>query len=258
MMDFIEIGIVDVIDIFVVALIMYQIYRLTRGTNAISIIFGVILLYLLWVVVQAMNMELLSTILGQIIGVGVIALIVVFQQEIRRFLILLGSRYSRGKGSMFSRMLNTKKYKNRRLGWIDSMVAACEKMASENTGALIVIMRHVQLTPIIESGVIIDANISDPLLRNIFFKNAPLHDGAVVIVDDRIKAAKCILPSTEKQRTFNFGTRHMAALGVTEISDAVVVVVSEERGIMSIAQKGHIRQDVTPAQLKTALVKALM
>ncbi len=257
MMDFIDIGIIDVIDIFVVAVIMYQLYRLTRGTNAMNIVFSIVLLYILWVVVQALNMELLSTILGQIIGVGVIALIVVFQQEIRRFLILLGSRYSR-RGNVMSKMFNSKKYKNRRLGWIESLVAACEAMAAENTGALVVITRNVQLIPVIESGVVIDARISEALLRNIFFRNAPLHDGAVVISDDRIKAAKCILPPTEKVRTFDFGTRHMAALGITEISDAIAVVVSEERGMISIAMKGHIRQDVTPAQLRTALVKGLL
>ncbi len=256
---FLDITLIDVIDVFVVALIMFQIYRFTRGTNALRIVVGILLVYLLWVVVKALNMELLSMILGQVIGVGVIALIVVFQPELRRFLTLLGTQYTNRRVSLLSRLFRPRGRAVNVVGqeWIETVIRACSDMAATKTGALIVIARSVNLLPIIEKGERIDALISAPLLENIFFKNSPLHDGAVVIANGRIAAAKCVLPSTEREVPMEFGMRHRAALGASEVTDALVVVVSEERGTISVARKGHISRNITPAHLRVLLRKGL-
>ena len=256
---FLDITLVDIIDIFVVALIMFQVYRLTRGTNALRIVVGILIIYLLWIVTRLLNMELLSMILGQIIGVGVIALIIVFQQEIRRFLILLGTQYTNRRVSFMARLFRPRGRKVKVVGqeWIDTVVGACADMAKTKTGALIVIARKVNLLPFIEQGERIDALISASLIKNIFFKNSPLHDGAMVIADDRIAAARCVLPSTEREVPMEFGMRHRAALGASEITDALVIVVSEERGTISIARKGHISRDISPAHLQVLLRKGL-
>ena len=256
---FLDITLVDIIDIFVVALIMFQVYRLTRGTNALRIVVGILIIYLLWIVTRVLNMELLSMILGQIIGVGVIALIIVFQQEIRRFLILLGTQYTNRRVSFMARLFRPRGRKVKVVGqeWIDTVVGACADMAKTKTGALIVIARKVNLLPFIEQGERIDALISASLIKNIFFKNWPLHDGAMVIADDRIAAARCVLPSTEREVPMEFGMRHRAALGASEITDALVIVVSEERGTISIARKGHISRDISPAHLQVLLRKGL-
>ena len=256
---FLDITLVDIIDIFVVALIMFQVYRLTRGTNALRIVVGILIIYLLWIVTRVLNMELLSMILVQIIGVGVIALIIVFQQEIRRFLILLGTQYTNRRVSFMARLFRPRGRKVKVVGqeWIDTVVGACADMAKTKTGALIVIARKVNLLPFIEQGERIDALISASLIKNIFFKNSPLHDGAMVIADDRIAAARCVLPSTEREVPMEFGMRHRAALGASEITDALVIVVSEERGTISIARKGHISRDISPAHLQVLLRKGL-
>ena len=197
--------------------------------------------------------------LGQIIGVGVIALIIVFQQEIRRFLILLGTQYTNRRVSFMARLFRPRGRKVKVVGqeWIDTVVGACADMAKTKTGALIVIARKVNLLPFIEQGERIDALISASLIKNIFFKNSPLHDGAMVIADDRIAAARCVLPSTEREVPMEFGMRHRAALGASEITDALVIVVSEERGTISIARKGHISRDISPAHLQVLLRKGL-
>ena len=256
---FLDITLVDIIDIFVVALIMFQVYRLTRGTNALRIVVGILIIYLLWIVTRVLNMELLSMILGQIIGVGVIALIIVFQQEIRRFLILLGTQYTNRRVSFMARLFRPRGRKVKVVGqeWIDTVVGACADMAKTKTGALLVLARKVNLLPFIEQGERIDALISASLIKNIFFKNSPLHDGAMVIADDRIAAARCVLPSTEREVPMEFGMRHRAALGASEITDALVIVVSEERGTISIARKGHISRDISPAHLQVLLRKGL-
>ena len=188
---FLDITLVDIIDIFVVALIMFQVYRLTRGTNALRIVVGILIIYLLWIVTRVLNMELLSMILGQIIGVGVIALIIVFQQEIRRFLILLGTQYTNRRVSFMARLFRPRGRKVKVVGqeWIDTVVGACADMAKTKTGALIVIARKVNLLPFIEQGERIDALISASLIKNIFFKNSPLHGGAVRIAVHRARGS---------------------------------------------------------------------
>lgn len=248
-MGFVPFTFIDFIDITLVAAIMFWIYRATRGTNAPYIISGIIMIYLMWVVVRTLNMELLSNILGQFVSVGVIALIIVFQPEIRRFLQMIGMRQKRF--NFIARIFN--RNDNTSVTIIAPIVQACREMSAHKTGALIVIGRQSDLRLITEGGIAIDAKISTPLLENIFFKNAPLHDGAVVIEGDRIVAAKCILPVTQSDVPKSYGTRHRAAIGMSEISDAIILVVSEETGGISIAHGGTIHRDIAPDQLANLL-----
>ena len=253
-MGFIPFTFIDFIDIVSVAAIMFWIYRMTKGTNAPYILSGIIAIYLLWVVVRTLNMELLSTILGQVISVGVIALIIVFQPELRRFLQMIGMR--RKYLDFISRILIPDEEKVPTD--VGSIVTACREMSLTKTGALIVIGRHSDLTLIAEGGITVDAKVSTALLQNIFFKNAPLHDGAVIIKNDRVVAAKCILPVTESEVPKSYGTRHRAAIGMSEISDALIVVVSEETGGIAIAQGGQLSRDVDPVRLQQILQHHLM
>ena len=248
-MGFVPFTFIDFIDIILVAAIMFWIFRATRGTNAPYIISGIIMIYLMWVVVRTLNMELLSNILGQFVSVGVIALIIVFQPEIRRFLQMIGMRQKRF--NFIARIFN--RNDNTSVTIIAPIVQACREMSAHKTGALIVIGRQSDLRLITEGGIAIDAKISTPLLENIFFKNAPLHDGAVVIEGDRIVAAKCILPVTQSDVPKSYGTRHRAAIGMSEISDAIILVVSEETGGISIAHGGTIHRDIAPDQLANLL-----
>ncbi len=248
-MGFIPFTFIDFIDIILVALIMYWIYRMTKGTNAPYILSGIIAIYLLWVVVKALNMELLSSILGQLISVGTIALIIVFQPELRRFLQVIGMRQ---KQFDFITRIFTSASDSVQTN-ITPIVTACCEMAQVKTGALIVIGQQSDLALIKEGGIIIDANVSTSLLENIFFKNAPLHDGAVVIEGDKVAAAKCILPVTQSAVPKSYGTRHRAAIGMSEISDAIIIVVSEETGSISIAQGGQLHRNIDPSHLQQTL-----
>ncbi len=252
-MGFIPFTLIDFIDIFLVALLIYGIYRATRGTSAPYIFFGIIIICIGWVTVRALNMELLSTILGQVISVGVIALIIVFQPEIRRFLQLIGMRQK--EFDFISRMFSSA----RRAEDINTspIVSACLDMSESRTGALIVIKQKDDLQFIIEGGISIEAKVSVSLLKNIFFKNAPLHDGAVVIDGDRIVAAKCILPVTQSNVPKEYGTRHRSAIGLSEITDSVVVVVSEESGGISVVKNGQIRNHIDPQKFAGILKRAL-
>lgn len=247
-MDFIPFTLVDFIDILLVSLLLYGLYRATKGTNALYILSGILLIYLAWVVVNALNMELLSTILTQIISVGVIAFLIVFQPEIRRFLQMIGMRQKQLQ--FITRIFSSAQKEELNLSPI---VDACREMSEGKTGALIVIGQRSDLTLIIDGGISINATISQSLLQNIFFKNAPLHDGAVVVEDNRIVAAKCILPVTQSVVPKSYGTRHRAALGMSEISDAIIVVVSEETGGISIAHEGQLHRNISPDKLESAI-----
>lgn len=250
-MGFIHIGIIDIIDIFLVALMLYYLYRVTRGTNAFSIILGVVMLYLMYVVVRALNMELLSGILGQFIGVGIIAVVVIFQPEIRRFLQMLGLQQNQRISRFFGGENNEDDLD------VDSLVKACIDMGETKTGALIVLQQTSDLSLMAEGGIAVDAKVSPSLLENLFFKNSPLHDGAIIINRNRVVAARCILPSTQSQVPKSYGTRHRAALGMSEVSDAIILVVSEETGGLSIAQGGVIQRDIEPEKFKSVLVRRL-
>ena len=254
-MDFIPFTLIDLIDIVLVATIMYWIYRVTRGTNAPYIFSGIIAIYLLWVVVRALNMELLSSMLGQVISVGVIALIILFQPELRRFLQLIGLRQKHF--NFISRIFSTTEEEQSTVN-IEPIVTACRDMAETKTGALIVIRQESDLRLIAEGGIAIDAKTSVSLLKNIFFKNAPLHDGAVIVEGDRIVAAKCILPVTQSDVPKDYGTRHRAAIGMSEISDAIIVIVSEETGGISIDQGGELRRNIEPVRLQQTLQRFLV
>ena len=250
-MGFIHIGIIDIIDIFLVAMMLYYLYRVTRGTNAFSIILGVVMLYLMYVVVRALNMELLSGILGQFIGVGIIAVVVIFQPEIRRFLQMLGLQQNQRISRFFGGENNEDDLD------VDSLVKACVDMGESKTGALIVLQQTSDLSLMAEGGIAVDAKVSPSLLENLFFKNSPLHDGAIIINRNRVVAARCILPSTQSQVPKSYGTRHRAALGMSEVSDAIILVVSEETGALSIAQGGVIQRDIEPEKFKSVLVRRL-
>lgn len=247
-MDFIPFTFIDFIDIFFVALIMFGLYRMTRGTNAPYIVSGIIVIYIVWVVVRALNMELLSSILGQIVSVGVLAIIIVFQPELRHFLQMIGMRR---KGFNFiNRIFNTHDFTGPNL---TPIISACTDMSESKTGALIVLAQESDLRDIIDGGIRLDAQLSQPLLENIFFKNAPLHDGAAVVMNNRIVAAKCILPVTQSNVPKSYGTRHRAAIGITETSDAIVIVVSEETGGISVAFGGKIERNIAPRNLAQAI-----
>ncbi|MDR2890641.1 MAG: diadenylate cyclase CdaA [Alistipes sp.] len=256
MLDFIHIGWIDVIDILAVATLMYYIYKMAKGTNAPSIITGIVSIYILWVLTRALGMELLSLILGNVIGVGVIALIVVFQPEIRQFLQTIGLRQRGSRGNKYFRKLFGGEKGEQEFD-VAPIVRAAVEMSGCKEGALIVIQQDTDLGFIAETGIAVDAQVSASLLTNIFFKNAPLHDGAVVILKNRIVAAKCVLPSTRAQVPKNYGMRHRAALGMSEISDAVVVVVSEETGAISIARGGEIRRGIPAEKFRAELSAAL-
>lgn len=256
---FITIRVLDVVDILLVALLLYQMYRIIKGTVAFSIFIGFFLVYVTWLVVKAMNMELLSTLMGQFIGVGVLALIVVFQQEIRRFLLLIGTNYRMSRSFGFEKLFASEKLKPTTNQQIKEIVRACDNMARAKTGALIVIPRNSELKDIIRSGEKINARISSALIETVFFKNTPLHDGAMVIHGNRIAAARCILPITESHDIDpNLGLRHRAALGVSELTDALAIVVSEERGTISLAQNGELMHKISTIQLSTELEKVIV
>ena len=247
-MDFIPFTLVDFIDILLVSLLLYGLYRATKGTNALYILTGIVLIYLAWVVVNALNMELLSTILTQIISVGVIAFLIIFQPEIRRFLLMVGMRQKQLQ--FIARIFSSAQKEELNL---TPIVDACREMSESKTGALIVLGQRSDLTLITDGGISINAAISQSLLQNIFFKNAPLHDGAVVIEENRIVAAKCILPVTQSAVPKSYGTRHRAAIGMSEISDAIIVVVSEETGGISIAHDGQLRRNLPADKLETTI-----
>lgn len=251
---FLEFRLIDAIDIILVAFLLYELFNLLKGTSAISIFIGIVAVIILWKVVSILEMALLSEILGAFISVGFIALIVVFQPEIRQFLLLLGNSSffnNQRRRFLFWKMNQV----NDKLD-VDPITQACQKMANSKTGALIVLCKTNDLRQYADTGDEIDSLISDQLLENIFFKNSPLHDGAVIIRNNRIHAARCILPVSSNMRIdVALGLRHRAAIGVTERTDAISVIVSEETGEISYAKAGIIVTHVKPAQLKNFLDK---
>jgi diadenylate cyclase len=250
-----HITVLDFIDIFLVAIVLFQLYRLIRGTAAISIFLGIFFIYLFWLVVKALNMELISALLGQVIGVGVIALIIVFQPEVRRFLLVIGNKYMTRNRFSFSRLFSVKSNESVSPREAEEIVKACERMAVARTGALIVISRKSSLDLFSEGGEILKARISAELLETIFFKNTPLHDGAVLIDGGLILAARCPLPITDQvSLPPRFGMRHRAAIGMSEHSDALIVVLSEESGFISVVDTGEIRENISPNDLRNILL----
>lgn len=253
---FITIGMMDVVDILLVALLLYEIYKLVKGTAAFSIFIGIFLFYIAWLLIRALNMHLLSTILGQFIGVGVLALIIVFQPEIRRLFMVLGTRYKLSQSLSFENLF-MQKNKSTTNEHIKEIVNACLNMARTYTGALIVISRKNELREFSRTGEKINARISQALIETIFFKNSALHDGAMIVAGNKIAAARCILPVTDKNVDGKLGLRHRAAIGLSEVTDAQVVVVSEETGSISYVVNGIIQKDLGGAELIQLLESGL-
>lgn len=251
-MGFIEMNIIDIVDIVLVALLLYYVYKFIKGSQATSIMVGLIMIYVILVVVKALNMEMLSAILSSVTSVGLIAIFIIFQPEIRRFLKGFGEQSS-NRNPLFRRLLGQTAHEQHS-EVIDPIVRACEDMSASKTGALIVLTQSQPLGDIVETGVKIDAVISTSLIKNLFFKNSPLHDGALIITGSRIVAAKCVLPSTQSEVPLSFGMRHRAALGLSEMCDAVVVVVSEETGTVSIAHEGKVNSGLSATELKAELM----
>ncbi len=236
----IPIRFVDIIDILLVAFIMYQIYMLIKGTIATYIFITVLAIFGLWWIVKDQFL-LLGSILGQIINVGVIAVLVVFQPELRRFLVLMGTRYLSKTGITLDNLFPGTTNLEKNLP-VNSIVKACINMAKKRTGALIVLKKKSPLDAYEKSGDILDATISSRLIESIFAKNSPLHDGAIILIHNKIRAARCVLPLSDNfELPPNYGLRHRAAIGLTEETDALVVIISEETGEIAVAESGRIR-----------------
>ncbi|HKJ78187.1 MAG TPA: diadenylate cyclase CdaA [Prolixibacteraceae bacterium] len=250
---FISIRFLDILDIFIVALMLFQLYRLIKGTVAFNIVIGLFSLYLLWLVVRALNMNLLGSIMGQFIGVGVLALIVVFHPEIRKFLLFIGTNYNVNRVLSIDKLFGTQRGKNIENEHIDPIVDACVSMSKSKTGAIIIIAGTSELNEQISTGEPLNSIISASLLRTIFFKNSPLHDGAVIIKANKIAAAGCILPLTQREIDKSLGLRHRAAIGITENTDAISIIVSEERGFISFVKGGEIKRRISREVLTSLL-----
>jgi uncharacterized protein (TIGR00159 family) len=246
-MHYLSQNITNIIDILLVITIIILLFRWLRGTTATRIILGLIFVYVVWKVVTIFHLTVLSEILGQIIQVGVILLVIIFQPEIRKFLYLLGNRkffkwFARNKEEDIEED-------------IDAIVSACKRMSASQTGALIIIARRNPLNEIITTGEEVDAFVSRELLESIFFKNSPLHDGAVVIKKHRIAAARCILPVSKSDALpSDIGLRHRSAVGITAETDAIAVVVSEQTGQISVSIQGQLQQNISPTVLKQKLL----
>jgi diadenylate cyclase len=250
---FIHIRFLDVIDIILVALLFYQLYMLIRGTVAFNIFLGIAIIYVFWWAVRGLQMELLSNILGSVLGVGVIALIIVFQQEIRRFLIYIGNRYVDGNRISFEKILNLR-WDSKPPVKIRSVLKAVMQFSQEKTGALIVIKRKSNMDMYAETGDVLNAETSSRLFASIFNKTSPLHDGAVIVEGDKVKAARVILPVTEKlDLPPEYGLRHRAGLGISEVTDSLVIIVSEETGQISMADGGILQKNISGKVLKEKL-----
>jgi len=247
---FLDVSIVNMIDIALVAALLYQVYKLLKGSVAIKIFLGFLSLYLIYLLVRAVRMELLSAILGQFMGVGVIAAIIIFAPEIRKFLLIVGRSSIFSDDNVWKDILFFWRKKENSAFNIAPIIDAAKVLAGSNTGALIVISSTVELKFYAESGDILDAELSKRLLISIFNKYSPLHDGAVIIHKGRIKAARCILPVTEREVPAQFGLRHRAGIGMSEATDALILVVSEETGQISMMKNGKVLHNLSFQEIR--------
>jgi diadenylate cyclase len=254
--NFLDIRFLDILDIVFVAIIIYYTYNLIRGTIAVNILLGVLIIYLVFVLVRQAHMRLLTEILGGFVSVGFLALIIVFQQEIRRFLLLIGKNASLQRQTWWKLAFGAKETEKNNLRYVKPIVDACKTMQKSRTGALIVFAKHFDEEHYQNSGELIDAKVSKRLLESIFQKHSPLHDGAVVISEGKIKCASCILPLTENDKLpLQFGLRHRAGIGISEVSDAVAIIVSEETGEISYARSGRVKMNLNYTELEKLLNK---
>ena len=256
---FFEFGIKDIIDILLVAIVLYYIYRLMKESRSLNIFMGILVFVVLWLVVsQVLQMKLLGSILDKFVSVGVIVLVILFQDEIRKFLYNLGAhqrmRYLRHFFSINEKKQNPQKLKQ----VIMPIVMSCMSMSKKKVGALIVIQRTTPLDDIVATGESLDASINQRLIENVFFKNSPLHDGAMIIADGRIVAAGCILPVSHSLNIpKELGLRHRAALGITHESDSIAIVVSEETGGISVAIHSKFQLRLTAEKLESILTQEM-
>jgi len=239
MLDFVEFSFLDVLDILLVAILLYYTYKLLKGTVAINIFIGIALIFLIWKITQALKMEMLSGILGYLLSGGVIALIIVFQQEIRKFLLMIGTTNFSNKRNFFKQLKFLQSEITSEIE-TDQIIEACSSMSHSKTGALIVIERTNSLDFLINTGDAMNALVNKVLLESIFYKNSPLHDGATIIRDNYVVATRVILPISDSTIIpSRFGLRHRAAIGVSEKTDAICLLVSEETGEISYIKDGE-------------------
>ncbi|RAJ06781.1 uncharacterized protein (TIGR00159 family) [Chitinophaga skermanii] len=262
-MDFLnlEFNWLDAIDLLIVIVLIIQLYRLLKGSLAFNIFLGLCVIYVIFFVVKALKMTILTTLLQGIINVGIIAIIVIFQPEIRKFLLVLGKKTPLSKDSFFTKLFLPDKFKSYKEeeSIINEITTAVTHMAHAQTGALIVIANTYRVKFDTASSINIDANISAKLIESIFEKNSPLHDGGLIIVGNKILAAKVILPVSENPNLpTRIGLRHRSAVGITEHSDNLAIIVSEERGTISYAQDGILTMDISPEELKIKLYEVLV
>ena len=238
--EILNFSLVDIIDIILVATLMYYAYKLLKGTVAINIFIGIILIYVVWRSTLFLKMGLLSSIIGGFMSVGIIALIVVFQPEIRKFLLMIGSTNLSKKGSFFEKIKFLKNQKlDRDSTNISALISACKNMSKSKTGALMVIERNNKLNFLENTGDEMNIMVTQPIIESIFFKNSPLHDGAIIISNNNIKSTRVVLPiNNETKISSNYGLRHRAAVSITEKTDAIALVVSEVNGKISYIKNG--------------------
>ena len=253
--SFVSFRIVDVLDILIVAVLLFELYKLTKGTAAVKIFWMLALIYVVWKVVAYFHFTMLSDLMGELVSVGVLAVLILFQPEIRKFLLYIGDgRLVHFFSDRFAKQNKNSAYVEE----IEAVKSACRHMSANMTGALIIFARQTPLDEFLNTGEVIDAKPSAELLENIFFKNSPLHDGAVIIKDHRIAAARCILPvSKNRDLPQEVGLRHRSALGATEFTDAIAVIVSEQTGNISICHNGQLTRDYTSSTLRQALEEML-
>lgn len=254
---FLDVRWIDILDILLVSVLLYQVYKLLKGSVAVRVLIGFLVLYLVYLVVRAAQMDMLAGILGQFMGVGVLAAIIIFSQEIRKFLLLLGKTTFRQDGILRSMMIWKKREAKEVLN-ITPIIEAVKNLSSTNTGALMVFSRNSELKFYADSGDLMDAFISKRLLISIFNKYSPLHDGAVILYQGKVRAARCILPVSERDLPAQFGMRHRAALGMSEATDTLILIISEETGQMAIARNGQIDSNLSIPEIRRRINAYLM
>ncbi|MCI4650620.1 diadenylate cyclase CdaA [Phaeodactylibacter sp.] len=252
---FLPVRIWDVLDIIIVGYLMYQIYKLLRGNIAFNIFVGVLTLYVVWWLVNQLEMDLLSAVLDQFVSVGVIIIIIIFQPEVRRFLLFLGNTTLRQRSNFLGRILDRNlESTEEKVRQLRALRSAIVRMSKRKTGALIVLAGNLDLEGLVSSGVAMDADITEPLLESIFNKHSPLHDGAVIVSNGRLQSASCVLPVSENPNLpSSAGLRHRAAVGITERANVAAFIVSEETGQISIAVEGELRRKLDEQELKSLL-----
>lgn len=254
---FLEVSWVDLIDITLVAILLYQVYKLIRGSLAVNIFLGILALYLIYLIVRAAQMELLATILGQFMGVGVLAMIILFQPEIRKFLLLIGRTTEINRDNIFRNITNWNPEHHDDFN-VHELIEAVKTLKATRTGALIVFSRDIELKFYVETGDPIDAKVNKRLLLSIFSKNSPLHDGAIIIYKGRIKAARCVLPVSENDHLPpHFGLRHRSAIGMSETTDTLILVVSEETGRLILTRNGKYIRGLRLKQVEQKILEYL-